>query len=129
MSHKANSPPPQWTAPWNGPGRPPGHQYSGYSAQSQPQPPATAVEYPKKKRRIFLWIFLAMQILFLIWVIAGAMAGSSTHCVAGTTTVDCHNAHEVGTTIGTGIIILFWALADIIVGGGYAVYRLATRRR
>ncbi len=36
--------------------------------------------------------------------------------------------HEVGTTIGTGVIVFVWALADIIVGGGYAVYRLATRR-
>ena len=127
MSHKMQPPPPQWTTPWNG-----ADQQSAYPRSGQPVPPqpqSTAVGHPKKKRRVFLWFFLAMQIGFLIWVITGAMSGSSTHCAAGTTTVDCHDAHEVGTTIGVGFIILLWALADIIIGGGYAVYRLAARRR
>jgi hypothetical protein len=87
---------------------------------------------PKKRRRVFLWIFLAIQILFLIWVIAGAASGSGTpeEC-RGLTGDDlrlCEDANDVGTTIGVGLVIGLWAAVDVILGFTYVVYRLATRR-
>ena len=31
---------------------------------------------PRKKRRVFLWVFLAIQVLFIVWIIAGAASGN-----------------------------------------------------
>ncbi|MFG2127615.1 hypothetical protein ACGFNV_07420 [Streptomyces sp. NPDC048751] len=87
---------------------------------------------PKKRRRVFLWLFLAVQIAFLIWVITGAASGSGTpEDCRGLTGDDlklCEDAGDVGTTIGVGLIIGLWAAVDVILGFTYVVYRLATRR-
>lgn len=80
------------------------------------------VPTPRRRRRWFPWAFLALQVFFLIMVIVGAHSGASTHCTA-----DCHNAHEVGTTIGTGVLIALWAFVDVILGVSYAVYRSLNR--
>ncbi|CAM5331272.1 hypothetical protein SALBM311S_07663 [Streptomyces alboniger] len=87
---------------------------------------------PKKRRRIFLWLFLAVQILFLIFVIMGATSGNGTPEECRGQTGDalklCEDAGDVGTTIGVGLIIGLWAAVDAILGFTYVVYRLATRR-
>jgi len=100
----------------------------------QPQPDL-AGPAPKKKRRVFLWIFLAIQVLFIVWIIT---AGASTHgipayCHQGSNSQyiglkGCESASQAGAGIGIALIIVFWCVVDIIVGGGYAVYRLASRR-
>jgi hypothetical protein len=46
-------------------------------------PPAYEAEVPtKKKRRTFMWVFLAIQALMLVWIIAGASSasGAPTDC-------------------------------------------------
>ena len=35
-----------------------------------PTPPSLAV--PRKRKRVFMWFFLAVQALFVVWLIAGA---------------------------------------------------------
>ncbi|MFD9321122.1 hypothetical protein ACFWDQ_26230 [Streptomyces sp. NPDC060053] len=117
---QGSSPPPgAWPTPPQGP--PPSSPYQG-------GPPPK----PKKRRRIFLWLFLAIQLLFLIWVIVGASTASGTPEDCGSLTGDdlklCENASEVGTTIGAGLVIGLWAAVDIILGFTYVVYRLASRR-
>ena len=90
---------------------------------------------------MFLWVFLAIQALFVIWVIATAASGGSIHSEA---VAYCH-AHpdrylpfaqcvsdygggaKAGTAIGAGLIIVLWAVADIILGVSYGVWRLARR--
>ena len=107
----------------------------------QPYPPG-AIPPPRKRRRVFLWVFLAIQVLFVIWVIAGAASGGGIHAQA---VAYCH-AHpdayvsfsdcvslsgggsKAGTAIGAGIIIVLWVAADVILGVSYGVYRLAARR-
>jgi hypothetical protein len=84
---------------------------------SAPNVASEVVVPEKKKRRIFLWVFLSVQVLFLIWVISGAASGSGN-------TSDAENA---GTAIGVALIIGFWAVVDIIMGVTYGVYRLAKR--
>ncbi|SEQ71590.1 hypothetical protein SAMN04487983_1007167 [Streptomyces sp. yr375] len=118
---QGSSPAPDtWQAPTQGP------PSSGYHNDGTTAPP------PKKRHRIFLWIFLAVQILFLIWVITGAASGSGTpeECrgLTGDNLKLCKDASDVGTTIGVGLIIGLWAAADIILGFTYLVYRLATRQ-
>ncbi|MGK5446450.1 hypothetical protein [Streptomyces radiopugnans] len=93
----------------------------------QDAPPPTA----RKRRRFFLWFFLAIQVLFLIWVITGAASGDTAAECAGLTGDElelCEDAAGVGTAIGVGVIIFLWAAVDIILALTYLVYRLATRQ-
>ncbi|MER6961510.1 hypothetical protein [Streptomyces sp. NPDC000618] len=118
-SHGPTPPPDAWPAPPQEP------QLIGYHQDG------TTLQ-PKKRRRIFLWLFLAIQILFLIWVITGAASGSGTpegcQGLTGNDLKLCEDAGDVGTTIGVGLIIGLWAAVDVILGFTYVVYRLATRR-
>jgi hypothetical protein len=94
----------------------------------------------RKKRRVFRWVFLAIQILFVIWLIAGIAAthGDPNHCLnqggaalgGGQAGVDlCSNATDTGRAIGIGMVIALWVVVDVIVGGTYAVMKLAGRKQ
>lgn len=74
----------------------------------------------KRRHRIFPWIFLAVQILFLVWVIWAANSVSS--CPPQE-----QGACEVGTTIGTGLVIALWVAVDIILALTYLVFRAFRR--
>jgi len=128
----------------------------GYAGQPDGQgwypPPQVQQPAPRRKRRVFLWVFLAVQVLFIIWIIAGAAtnpAGPSTaqqaaqQCANGgwqglfTSQADCqvHYAHALneaataGKGIGIALIVVFWIVADFFLGLGYGIYRLASRPR
>jgi hypothetical protein len=108
---------------------------------TQPQPWHREPAKPRRRRRIFLWAFLAVQALFVFLVILQAASGGNIHAEAA---AYCH-AHpsqflpfsqcvsdygdggKVGTAIGAGLLVVLWAVADIIMGTGYVVYRLAKR--
>ncbi|WP_327392569.1 hypothetical protein OG533_19760 [Streptomyces sp. NBC_01186] len=81
---------------------------------------------------MFLWFFLAVQLIFLAWIIIGGMSGSGTpaECrgLTGTELQNCKDAADAGTTIGVGLIIVVWAAVDFILLATYAVFRLAKRR-
>ncbi|MFB7341864.1 hypothetical protein [Streptomyces hydrogenans] len=83
---------------------------------------------PRKKHRLFLWTFLAIQVLFLIWVILAASSGSGTPEDCGTLDRQtCNDAENTGTAIGVGLLIFLWAAMDVILGISYAIYRVAKR--
>lgn len=67
--------------------------------------------------RPLTWIIVAVQILFVIWVIAGVGTAADTSDCAGQ---EYQDACEAGSAIGAGlgfIMILFlWALVDVILG-------------
>ncbi|MGC5531740.1 hypothetical protein [Streptomyces sp. SR-10] len=92
-------------------------------------PPSTDVR--KKHHRIFLWVFLAVQALFLVWIITGANSNDHASCegMVGDALTTCQNAGDVGTAVGVGLIIALWVAVDIILGITYGVYRLARRQR
>jgi hypothetical protein len=59
------------------------------TARHRPQPPkpidpvavqTKAEATAHKRRHIFRWVFLAIQALFLVWIIAGAASSSSASC-------------------------------------------------
>jgi hypothetical protein len=83
---------------------------------------------PKKKRRIFLWVFLAIQALFLIWVISGAASanGTPTDC-SGLDAETCNAASDIGTGIGVVLIVILWMVVDFFMAVIYGIYRLAKR--
>ena len=77
---------------------------------------------PRKKRRVFMWVILAVNALFLLWVIAGAKTGNSCSNLTGDALTTCQ-AGQAGTAIGVFLIIVFWAMVDIILGVIYMVTR------
>ena len=142
-------PPPQqphYPPPQAWPQQPPA-QYQQPPPGWQPAPPAR----PRKKRRVFLWVFLAIQALFIIWLVAG-LATTHTGATQAQLSSACYHHHwwplyksqadcvthfgalmnDAGTTgkaLGAGLVVLFWVVVDIILSISYGVYRLATRGR
>ena len=94
-----------------------------------------AVQYPEskpsdppKKRRVFWWIFLAIQVLFIVWLVTGINA-AQTSPNEGLPAQEYQDAKDAGTAIGASLIVFVWAAVDFIVGGTYAIYRLVTRTK
>ena len=99
-----------------------------------PQAPQQSVT-PRRKRRVFLWVFLAIQVLFIVWLaggIASSAGDAAAYCHANASPYvsyqSCVSLHNAGTGLGAAAIVVFWVVVDILVGGGYAIYRLASRR-
>lgn len=80
----------------------------------------------RRKTRIFTWVILAINALFLIWVIVGAAsgAGNATNC-GSLNQQTCNDAAHAGTAIGVGLVIFLWAAVDVILG----IIWLVTRKR
>jgi len=118
------------------------------SPQYPPGPPYVHAFQPgppdpvgRRRRRIFPWVFLAIQVLFVILLIVQIAGGSDVHAQA---VAYCH-AHpdqylpfsqcvsdygtggKAGTAIGAGLLVVLWAVADVILGISYGVWRLARR--
>lgn len=107
-------------------------QPQGVPPGRSPYQSEAATPLPRKRHRVFFWVFLAVQILFLIWVIAGAASGHGTpeSCQGrtGARLQLCNDASDVGTTIGVGLIIGLWVAVDFILGITYLIYRVASRQ-
>ena len=101
---------------------------------------------PWKPRKVFLWVFLAIQVCFIAWLISAAASGTGTSPADIAATCggnrwyplwksynDCaaHSgviaAHDVGKGIAVGAIITVWVVIDFIVGLTYGIYRLVKR--
>ncbi|MGP4003615.1 hypothetical protein [Streptomyces sp. 8N706] len=134
--HRRAPSPHTWDARGFNPPSPHYSQQAPYAGQPQPPnqdwPPHPLAPVPKKRHRVFFWIFLAVQIAFLIWVITGIASNDNmpAEC-SGLTGSDlqlCKDAADVGTTIGVGLIIGLWAAVDFILALTYVIYRLASRQ-
>ncbi|HEY1920932.1 MAG TPA: hypothetical protein VGH27_35630 [Streptosporangiaceae bacterium] len=128
-------------------------QYQQQQPSWQPPPgwqPAPMAR-PRKKRRVFLWVFLTIQALFIVWLVV-RLATVHTGATQAQLTSACYHHHwwpvyrsqatcvthfdalmndtsNTGKALGAGLIVLFWVIVDIILGISYGVYRLATRGR
>jgi hypothetical protein len=67
---------------------------------------------PRKRHRVFLWVFLAIQVIFLGWVI---YAGVSLP--------------QSGPSSGLAIQIGLWVLTDLFLGVIYLICQLPRRPR
>lgn len=78
--------------------------------------------------RIFTYVILAINLIFLIWVIAGANSGNGqpTDC-NGLDAQTCNDAQNAGTAIGVGLIIVLWAIVDLILGVLWLITNRKTR--
>lgn len=98
---------------------PPGSEPISFNEPSTPA---------KKKKRVFLWVFLAVQLLFLVWIIGGVASGSGDATDCGTLSQQaCNDAQNVGTGIGVFFVIVFWMMVDFLLAVGYLIYRIARR--
>jgi hypothetical protein len=66
--------------------------------------------------RPLTWVILTVQVLFVIWLIAGFNAASDSTCSKADYADACRAGEAIGTGIGIGIIIFLWALVDVILG-------------
>jgi len=85
------------------------------------QPAETAPQKPKK--RIFRWFFLAIQVLFLVWIIAGGNSANDNVDCGTLSAQACSDAAAVGTGIGIALIVILWVIVDIILGITYLIFR------
>lgn len=105
----------------------------------------------RKRRRVFMWVFFAVQALFILWLVVGLATvhtGPTTAQLASAcyhhhwwplfkSQADCvthyggalTSAGNLGKGIGAALIIVLWMVVDVILGVSYGVYRLATRNR
>jgi hypothetical protein len=88
--------------------------------------PAKAHRLRFPRWRIFTWVILAFNLIMLIWVISGASTGKNCSGLTGEALTNCQ-AGNVGTGIGVGLLILLWALGDVILGVLWLVTRTRTR--
>lgn len=108
--------------------------------------PRHAVAPPEKKRRVLLWVFLAIQVTFLVWLIgrvtADPAAVQAAHqCTAGwqgsfKTEAACQRhyadvfsgAGNLGKGVGIALVAIFWLVVDSFIGLSWGLYRMAGRR-
>ena len=102
---------------------------------------------PRKRRRVFMWTFLAIQAAFLAWVLSVVFAstGASPADIAQTcgnhawyplwkSYSDCaaHSgviaAHDVAKGLALSMQIGLWVALDVILGIGRLVVVFARRR-
>jgi hypothetical protein len=78
----------------------------------QPSPYRPGQQPPRKRHRVFLWVFLAIQVIFLGWVI---YAGVSLP--------------QSGPSNGLAVQIGLWVLTDLVLGVIYLIWQLRRKQR
>lgn len=134
--------PEQPVVAWHSHGDQPPHYHPGGETAHTHGPSAL----PRKKRRIFLWVFLAIQVLFIAMLIywatrsTGVLPGEIQQTCGGNKWYplwksynDCaqHSgaiaAHDVAKGIAITGTVIAWVVVDFLVGLTYFIYRLAKR--
>lgn len=135
----SSQPPDQPPEGWQPPPQQPTQPYPGWGQQppQQGQPPQRGPpgqqpgwgpppQQPRRRRRVFKWVILVINGLFLWWIVS-AVGGIADDC-AGKVGSELE-ACETGTALGGGLVFSFilalWALVDVIL----LVIFVVTRRQ
>ncbi len=136
--------------PFGGDPYPQGQPYGQQPYLPQGHPQHSYQEAPRKRRRVFLWIFLTIQVLFIAWIVAGIASKPAGTPIAQQVAQQCGNggwqglfksysdctkhyavalndASNAGKGIGAAVIVAVWFVVDVILGISYGVYKLARR--
>lgn len=73
--------------------------------------------------KLVKWAFIAFNVLMLVWLVAGF--GIASESMQNTMNEAEQAGAAIGSTIGIGLIIVLWALGDVILG----LFVLLTRRK
>jgi len=100
-------------------------QIPAYTPPPKKRNPAKAV-LKHLYRHLFLYFFLAVQLLFMLWLIVGVQGAPSipAHCYDANGDVDIFKGDDcaaaaggqTGTAIGAGLVFGLWVGTDIILG-------------
>jgi hypothetical protein len=131
-----NRPPEGWQPPPQQPTQPlPG--WSQQPPQQGPPPPwgppsqqpppgwVPPSQQPRRRRPVFMWVILAINALFLVWLISALGGESTCEGMTGDELSACQTGEGIGKGLVFFVILLLWALVDVILG----VIFLVTRRR
>lgn len=66
--------------------------------------------------RPLTWVILVVQVLFVVWLIGGINAAGDETCPESQYSDACEAGQAMGTGIAIFMIILLWALLDVILG-------------
>jgi hypothetical protein len=81
---------------------------------------------PRRRRPVFAWVVVAINVLFVVWVVTGLLnAGGQCAGLTGDELESCEMGRDIGTGIGVVLVVFFWAAVDLILG----VLFLVTRRQ
>jgi hypothetical protein len=141
------------------PARPPPE--TGDRTPARPPPEARPPELPQPpgygvpgRLPVFPWFFLAVQVLFLVLVIAAALASDhgTAEAVSHQVARSCLNGawqgpftsqraclehfhvalpqgQDLDPGLSPGLVAIAWLVADVLLGLGYGLYCLARARR
>lgn len=62
--------------------------------------------------KLIKWVFIGFNVLMLVWLVGGTNAALQTAPMSGAGRAGA----MIGTSLGAGLIIVLWALGDIILG-------------
>jgi predicted small secreted protein len=71
-----------------------------------------------------MWVILAINVLFLVWLISALGSSSTCDGMTRDQLSGCQTVEGIGKGIVFFVILLLWALVDVILG----VVFLVTRR-
>lgn len=81
---------------------------------------------PARRRvRKITWVILAINVLFLVWVVFGVESVGNSTCTAGMTQPNCDTAKAISIAIGAFVANLLWLSVNVVLGGIW----LATHQR
>lgn len=82
----------------------------------------------RRKYHVGMWLFLLVQAIFVIWIITGIATSAPDCSNSGLDVQTCKDAAAAGTAVGVGIVFLFWAVVDVILGMVWLVVHFARKR-
>jgi hypothetical protein len=67
--------------------------------------------------RPFTWVIVAVNALFLIWIVVALITGSDTCSGKSGVAKDiCDTLATIGASLEVAVIVLAWAVVDVILG-------------
>ena len=119
------SPPTDWQQPS------PGWDHNRLSAHylQARYKPSGPVENVLPKWRVFRWVFLALQLSFVGWIIDILVNTSSSHaeeaCRSSSAVLAqaCQDVYRAGRDLDIIVIVAIWVAVDVILGLTYLVWK------
>lgn len=112
----------EWSQEWRSTAPPP-------PTRAEAAAPLYAQQFgqpPKQRKRIFTWVIVGINVLFVAAIILAVVSNNGTPRNCGTLSARvCSDANNTGAALAVTLIVIIWVVADIILG----ILWLVTRKR